>query len=445
MSQSNPSNPSNPPPVHPGWFRQLRQHWRDTAPPNSPIYRNWRRQFLRQRLALAIKLAILSYFTFTVLNFILTTLSIVQHPPSWFVVAIATQLGLVLCFLVLNSNWGRRNPEWVFLATSWLITLTEQVWGTMRGQAVVGVFAWTLTFLTQATLMPVYWWLHALSQAGVLLYFFVVSSILQLPSRDGSFWDASLWLYLFWFCAICNLSVFLYERLQRVEFHIRLDLEAEQRKSERLLLNILPVAVAEKLKREQRTIADHFPEVTVLFADIVGFTQLSAAIPPAEMVDYLNQIFSAFDYLAAANNLEKIKTIGDAYMVVGGLPEERDDHVQAIANMALGMREALTEFNDRYDQSLKMRIGIHTGPVVAGVIGVRKFIYDLWGDTVNIASRMESHGVADGIQVSEAVYTRLRHDYDLEPRGVISVKGKGEMMTYLLKGKRKTVRQMLEW
>ncbi|OUC11801.1 MAG: hypothetical protein B0A82_26170 [Alkalinema sp. CACIAM 70d] len=209
----------------------------------------------------------------------------------------------------------------------------------------------------------------------------------------------------------------------------------EQEKSEKLLLNILPEPIADRLKREPQAIADGFAEATVLFADIVGFTELSSRLSPQELVAQLNEIFSQFDRLAEQYGLEKIKTIGDAYMVVGGLPEPRNDHAAAIAEMAIAMQATLATINQNRGESLNIRVGINSGPVVAGVIGLKKFIYDLWGDTVNVASRMESHGKPGSIHVSEATYQQLKHLYAFEERGVIPIKGKGEMRTYWLKGK----------
>jgi PAS domain S-box-containing protein len=213
-------------------------------------------------------------------------------------------------------------------------------------------------------------------------------------------------------------------------------LREEQEKSENLLLNILPVAIAERLKQNETTIAEYFPEVTVLFADIVGFTALSSVMNPIDLVELLNKIFSGFDLLCEQHGLEKIKTIGDAYMAVGGLPYPRADHAEAIAQMALDMQTEIARFNGLNKKYFSIRIGIHSGPVVAGVIGIKKFIYDLWGDTVNIASRMESHGLPWRIQVSETTYNLLKHKYLLEARGTIEVKGKGGMKTYLLVGKK---------
>jgi adenylate cyclase len=243
--------------------------------------------------------------------------------------------------------------------------------------------------------------------------------------------------------AAVSLTCFLLLRhfvLKRDEVMDDLDrahraLMVEQEKSEGLLLNILPGPIAELLKREHGVVAERYDEVTVLFGDIVGFTPLSEGLSPEDTVRLLDQVFTGFDRLAEALGLEKIKTIGDAYMVVGGLPEPRDDHAEAVAEMALGMRKAVAGLcPPGRTEPLSLRIGIDTGSVVAGVIGRTKFSYDLWGDIVNTASRMESHGMPNEIQVSANAYLRLRHRYHLVERGVIDVKGKGPMPTWLLVG-----------
>ncbi|MFP4009385.1 MAG: adenylate/guanylate cyclase domain-containing protein, partial [Spirulinaceae cyanobacterium] len=210
----------------------------------------------------------------------------------------------------------------------------------------------------------------------------------------------------------------------------------EREKSERLLLNILPKRIAERLKQDSSAIAERFEEVTILFADIVDFTSWSSRVAPTELVDSLNDIFSAFDQLAQKYGLEKIKTIGDAYMVAGGLPIPRSDHAEVVAEMALDMQASIRRFRRDDGEVFRLRIGINTGPVVAGVIGINKFIYDLWGDAVNVASRMESHGVPEGIQVTQQTYEYLRHKYRFDPRGEITIKGKGKMQTYWLRGHR---------
>jgi class 3 adenylate cyclase len=213
-------------------------------------------------------------------------------------------------------------------------------------------------------------------------------------------------------------------------------LQEEQEKSERLLLNILPKLVAERMKQGQRTIADYFDEVTVLFADLVGFTALTLATPANQVVRLLNEVFSAFDLLADKHGLEKIKTSGDSYMAVSGLPIPRSDHAETVATFALDLQEELARCNHAFGTSLCMRVGINTGPVIAGVIGRNKFIYDLWGDTVNTASRMESHAKPGMIQVSPSTHARLQGKFELRERGPIEVKGKGTMTTYFLIARR---------
>uniref|UniRef100_A0A832H6A4 Adenylate cyclase n=1 Tax=Oscillatoriales cyanobacterium SpSt-402 TaxID=2282168 RepID=A0A832H6A4_9CYAN len=222
-------------------------------------------------------------------------------------------------------------------------------------------------------------------------------------------------------------------------------LQAEQEKTELLLLNVLPTAIAEQLKQSlgilqdrhsHALIAENYDEVTVMFADIVNFTTLSSNVSAPDLVGLLNRIFLVFDDLCEKHGLEKIKTIGDAYMVVGGLPDPRPDHAEAIANMALDMQQEIAQFLTYEGQNIEVRVGINTGPVIAGVIGKKKFTYDLWGDVVNTASRMESQGVAGKIQVTEATYERLKDKYHLQQRGIVEVKGKGTMQTFWLTGKR---------
>ena len=219
---------------------------------------------------------------------------------------------------------------------------------------------------------------------------------------------------------------------------------AEQHRSERLLLNVLPRAIAERLKQRgdevagesPEIIADSFPDVTILFADIVGFTHYSAGVSPEQLVALLNEVFTAYDNIADAHGLEKIKSIGDAYMAAAGLPVPVADHAERAAGMALEMLDALAQFNARTGNHIQIRIGLHSGAAVAGVIGRRKFIYDLWGAAVNTASRMESHGLPGRIQLSAATRALLGDSFLLEERGVIDVKGMGFMQTWFLSGKR---------
>jgi guanylate cyclase len=207
-----------------------------------------------------------------------------------------------------------------------------------------------------------------------------------------------------------------------------------QEKSENLLLNILPKEIAAILKNESRTIADHYDGASVLFADMVNFTPMSAEMSPIEMVELLNEIFSHFDALVEKYGLEKIKTVGDCYMVAAGVPRPRADHAQAIVRLALEMRAFLQNNTFKASRPVAFRIGLNSGPVLAGVIGRKKFIYDLWGDAVNTASRMESHGTSGIIQITRATYEIIKDEFICEPRGTVNVKGKGEMEVWHVVG-----------
>ncbi len=212
-------------------------------------------------------------------------------------------------------------------------------------------------------------------------------------------------------------------------------LEAEHAKSEALLNNVLPTPIADRLKQDNATIADAFLNASILFADIAGFTPFSQKVSPEKLVYILNTIFSSFDELVDQFGLEKIKTVGDAYMVASGIPTPREDHAEALALFALAMRESLDDYNQIARTNLQLRIGLNSGPVVAGVIGKRRFLYDLWGDSVNTASRMESHGQPGKIQISEATRQLLGDRFTFIDRGMIEVKGKGLMQTYFLHGR----------
>jgi adenylate cyclase len=209
-------------------------------------------------------------------------------------------------------------------------------------------------------------------------------------------------------------------------------LSIEQAKAENLLLNILPKEIADLLKNENRTIADSYDGVSILFADLVGFTPLTASMAPVELVGLLNKVFSYFDTLVEKYSVEKIRTIGDNYMVASGVPRPRADHAQALAMMALDMREFIAQMEPVYGRQIQFRIGINSGPVVGGVIGRKKFVYDIWGDAVNVASRMESHGVAGMIQITQNTYQLLQDDFLCEARGTIAIKGRGDMPTWFL-------------
>lgn len=211
-----------------------------------------------------------------------------------------------------------------------------------------------------------------------------------------------------------------------------LELQWQRRRADDLLYSILPRRIAEVLKHEEKTIACSFESVTVMFADLVNFTPLAAQIDPIQLVSLLNQIFSSFDTLVETHGVEKIKTIGDAYMVVAGVPTPRQDHAQVMAHLALDMQQAITQFSSPQGDPLQLRIGLHSGPVVAGVIGRKKFSYDLWGDTVNVASRLEAQGKQGRIQMSEVTYDLIKDTFTCQHRGTITLKGRGQMETYWL-------------
>ena len=225
------------------------------------------------------------------------------------------------------------------------------------------------------------------------------------------------------------------KRLRDREQSFTAQLKVEKEKSEALLLNILPKTIVARMRQGEIEIADRFAEVTILFSDLVGFTTLAHKFPPSRVIDLLNRIFSEFDGLASEFGLEKIKTIGDAYMVAGGLPEPLPDHAAAAADMALRMIDVVRTTSTMLEEPLQIRVGIHTGAAIAGIIGRHRFIYDVWGDTVNTASRMESHGLPNRVHLSAATHLRIRNRFQCEPRGPLEIKGMGTMETYLLQAR----------
>ena len=212
------------------------------------------------------------------------------------------------------------------------------------------------------------------------------------------------------------------------------ELDEERAKSNALLLNILPQPIIDRLAAGEEIIADRFPDVTVLFSDLVGFTAISSDLDAQVLVSELNRLFTRFDALCERTGVEKIKTIGDAYLAVGGLPGTRTDHTAAVVELALGMVDATLETDRERGTNWSIRIGIHSGPAVAGVIGTRKFVYDVWGDTVNVASRLEASAEPNRIHSSDPVADRLQGIFEFEPRGTVVLKGKGEANTYFLVG-----------
>lgn len=308
------------------------------------------------------------------------------------------------------------------------------LWGLLAPIGAVLIFgvreslAWFIAFIFLTALSGVFDFVLADSVANVGI---------KIPVRTSVFFFALN------FAAISTIVYLLLryasqEREKATEqlHQAHLLLQEEQDRSEKLLLNILPGEVAERLKHDQNTIADGFADVTVMFADIVNFTRVAEHLTPQQVFAMLNRIFSSFDELAEQHGMEKIKTIGDAYMVAGGLNNERADYSVAIADLALAMRDLLQRDFNVNDRHLELRIGIGTGPVVAGVVGKKKFIYDLWGDTVNLASRITSEGVPGMIQVDETTWRRLRDHFDFHEPQTIYLKGKGNTVVYRLLGRK---------
>lgn len=278
----------------------------------------------------------------------------------------------------------------------------------------------------------------AVVAAFALAAFLVTEIFLPAPARfldvDPAFLDVLFFLTVpLVFLLIFTTVFFAFQEASRAE----VALEKEHRFSERLLEDMLPRSVALRLKhRETATVADNIESATILFADIVNFTPRAAKWQPQDVVTFLSRVFSSFDDLAAAYGLEKIKTIGDAYMVAGGLPEPRADHAESVASMALGILECCREISAQYGETVEVRIGLDSGPVVAGVIGSNKMLYDVWGDAVNTAARMESHGIPGRIQVGDHLKSMLEDRFDFELRGEIEVKGKGPMRVWFLNGRK---------
>lgn len=273
---------------------------------------------------------------------------------------------------------------------------------------------------------------NAVKWFGVYLATIVLSGMLQ-PSMYLIQEPSSLIITIFFvmnISGVCTLVFFLFTYFVNEKTIFK-------EKADALLLNILPEEIAEILKNENRVIADQYEDASILFADIVNFTPISSLLTPVQVVELLNEVFSQFDTLVDKYDLEKIKTIGDCYMVVSGVPKKRQDHAVAIANLALDMIAYTKTIPKLKNYPIEFRIGINSGNVLAGVIGKKKFIYDLWGDAVNIASRMESHGKAGTIQITKATYLQIKEDFICDPQGIISIKGKGEMEVWHVLDKKK--------
>lgn len=361
---------------------------------------------------------------------------LVFEDPSHSRVGYALRLGLIpFTGVIFASTWRRALAAWsrplaalMIVSTAGYAAFTNVSVGTP-----LDIRALSLTVLTAGLLFPFSAWaMLAMSVAVVGMYVAAGASVGQLVATEfggGVFFLAGA-------AGIGTTAALLSSRLRKREFDARRSLVTANEQNEALLRNMLPAAIVARLKARPGAVADRYAEATVMFVDIVGFTVMSSALTPESLVSFLNKLFSRLDELTTSHGLEKIKTIGDAYMVAGGLPEPRADHAEAVARLALDVRALVTATKTPNGSRLSVRIGIHSGPVVAGVIGATKLTYDLWGDTVNTASRMESHGEPGMIQVSEATYARLVGLFELEPRGSLSVKGKGEMKAYALVGPR---------
>jgi class 3 adenylate cyclase len=365
---------------------------------------------------------------------------IILYLPTTLPLLISLSVGLTLYFPLFYFNYKRLYllAKSYGLLTAWFnITLTSIIMGTSQNfhLFLLAIIAVSYFYFDVNELIYKYF-IQAIVTITFLFiegWFSIHPGLISFPDQYNflSRLNNNIGLLLF------ILGFFFYIALNYRKAELALEnekrmLEEEKKKSESLLHNILPVPIAERLKDNRSSIADGYSSITILFADIVGFTPLSEKMKPTELVTFLNLIFSEFDRLVETYGLEKIKTIGDAYMVAGGLPIPTEDHARQVGKFALEMRRVIARYNTSYNQNLDIRIGIHTGPAIAGVIGLTKFTYDIWGNAVNIASRMESHGHPGKIHVSVETYEILKKDFEFIERGNIEVKGKGLMKTFYL-------------
>jgi adenylate cyclase len=358
--------------------------------------------------ALGLRLAALIPLTYQVISIV--NLAIFAKTKRYRIFRL-WELGLSLLLpLLLQLSLGGFVPSSGVILWSFTAPLGALLFAGRR-QAIPWFVAFALVLVIAGVLDPVLASKAPQIPTGIIVLFFVLNVL-----------------------GVTGTSYVLLQYFVRERERYAAALALEQERSERLLLNVLPEPIADRLKAGESPIADAVPEVGVLFADIAGFTPMTEMMVPDEVVQMLDRIFSVFDALTLEYRLEKIKTVGDAYMVASGLLEPDPDHAHNIARMALAMQAEVARLTK--DAPITLRIGIDIGPVVAGVIGESRFIYDLWGDTVNTASRMESHGLPGSIQVTERAHRRLRDHFELEERGEIDVKGKGVMRTYLLVGTR---------
>jgi adenylate cyclase len=370
--------------------------------------------FILTVVLFAIRVPLAPYFTLIHMVFWCSTLllySIVRKGIEW--IGLTTQMFLVVSSFVFSLLAGDPRVSLGFLLIGLVGPLYALAWP-KRSRAVVLLAAYCVAVVTSPLLRPL---------------------IPQLSGETPGAGEAIFAISLLACAVSCFLALlfFVQERANALRL-----LYAEQEKAERLLLNILPQPIADILRKENRVIADYYDGASILFADVVGFTPMAATMQPQEVVELLNDVFSYLDSLVDKYGLEKIKTIGDCYMVASGLPQPCSDHAQRLVAMALEARDHFTnkDSDSAIKRRLSFRMGINSGPVVAGVIGIKRFIYDLWGDTVNTASRMESQGSRGAIQITEETLNLIKDDFICEPKGSIDVKGKGKMKVWYVKEKR---------
>jgi adenylate cyclase len=362
-----------------------------------------------------------------------------SKPGLWKVASINAVTALLLAAVPLLHRFGPLAAPLVFITIVYVATFVVcSLFGTgtgMQSYYFVGAALVVLYFGTERIVLASAF--VAVAAALIIALEFLVPNDTGLQSEAALFGS-----FIATAVATCGILFMIIFYALREAARAEALAQREHERSESLLVNMLPTSIAERLKVNPGSIADSFSEATILFVDIVGFTKLSETMPPEALVDLLNNVFSEIDDLTEKYDLEKIKTIGDAYMVVAGAPERRPDHAEAVVAMSLEIKDSFAKLSAAGEHSLDFRIGIHSGPVVAGVIGKKKFSYDMWGDTVNTAARMESHGIPGEIQVSVQVRDLLKDKFLFVERGLVDIKGKGELPTYLLKRRRGSAQAM---
>ena len=342
--------------------------------------------------------------------------------------------GAIFLMIPLLYRFGEIVPALVFFAIAYT-SITVLCWHLGTGSGLM------FYYLVAATIMVLILGVDHLVLASVLaaiLAATVIALEVSVPYNTGAQpdWAFRLGFYLTVISAWVMVVAVVWYALREIR-RARNAMEAEYERSEKLLTNILPATIAERLKDPSRNIiADKFDDASILFADIAGYTKRASDTTPTELVRFLDRLYTELDALVDRHGLEKVKTSGDSYMVVSGVPEPRDDHMEALACLALDMADAVADLKDPMGREVPLRIGLAAGPVVAGVVGARKFFYDVWGDAVNVAARMETTDVEGRIQVPQDVYERLNDKFLLEERGTVDVKGKGPMHTWYLVGRR---------